>query len=121
MATGLNHWETSGRFILQADAELAAGDLLQASEKGWGAAAHAMKAIAIERGWRHDSHARLFGVADRLALETGRAEIKRLFHTASSVHKNFYEGAMTKEKVADSLTKIRTLLEILSDLSTEMS
>ena len=36
MANGLNHWETSRRFIIQADAELAAGDLLQASEKGWG-------------------------------------------------------------------------------------
>ena len=119
MTTGLNHWEISRRFIIQADAELAVGDLLQASEKGWGAAAHAMKAIAEERGWRHDSHARLFGIADRLALETGRAEIKGLFHTASDVHKNFYEGTMTKEAIAVSLAKIGTLLEILNGLSTE--
>lgn len=119
MPTKLNHWETSRRFIRQADAELAVGDLLQASEKGWGATAHAMKAIAEERGWRHDTHAILFGIADRLVRETGRAEIGRLFRTASDAHKNFYEGAMTKEKVADSLADIRTLLEILSDLSTE--
>ena len=119
MANGLNHWETSRRFILQADAELAAGDLLQASEKGWGAAAHAMKAIAEERGWRHDNHSILFSVADRLALETGGNEIVGLFKAASDAHKNFYEGKMTKENVADSLAKIRTLLEILSGLSTE--
>ena len=119
MANGLNHWETSRRFILQADAELAAGDLLQASEKGWGAAAHAMKAIAIERGWRHDNHSILFSIADRLALETGDDEVVDLFRSASEAHKNFYEGAMTKEAVADRLAKIRTLLEILSGLSTD--
>ena len=119
MQTKLDHIATSRRFIIQADAELAAGDLLQASEKGWGAAAHAIKAIAEERGWRHDSHARLFTVARRLARETGRSEISDLFYTASDVHKNFYEGKMTKEVIADSLAKIRTLLEILSGLSTE--
>ncbi len=119
MANGLNHWETSRRFILQADAELAAGDLLQASEKGWGAAAHAMKAIAIERGWRHDNHSILFSIANRLALETGGDEIVDLFRTASEAHKNFYEGTMTEEAVTDSLSDIRTLLEILSGLSTD--
>ena len=121
MPIKLDHIATSRRFILQADAEFAAGDLLQASEKGWGAAAHAMKSIAEERGWRHDSHARLFTIARRLARETGRSEIMDLFYIASDAHKNFYEGAMTKEKVADSLADIRTLLEILSDLSTEIS
>ena len=119
MAIGLNHWETSRRFIIQADAELAAGDLLQASEKGWGAAAHAIKAIAQERGWRHDNHARLFGIADRLVAETGNPDIKRLFGIASDVHKNFYEGNMSKESIADSLAEIRTLLDILASLSTE--
>ena len=118
MATGLNHWETSRRFIIQADAELAAGDLLQASEKGWGAAAHAIKAVAQERGWRHDNHARLFGIADRLASITGMYEIPDLFQTASDVHKNFYEGSMSKERIADGLADIRTLL---ASLSTETS
>ena len=119
MPTELDHIATSHRFILQADAELAAGDLLQASEKGWGAAAHAMKAIAEEHGWRHDSHARLFTIARRLARETGRSEIIELFYVASDTHKNFYEGKMTKENIAVGLAKIRTLLEILSGLSTE--
>ena len=119
MANGLNHWETSRRFIIQADAELAAGDLLQASEKGWGAAAHAIKAIAEEREWRHDSHARLFGIVNRLVAETGDSMIRRFFNAASETHKNFYEGDMSKEDVADNLAKIRTLLDILASLSTE--
>ena len=119
MENGLNHWEVSRRFIIQADAELAAGDLLQASEKGWGAAAHAMKAVAQEREWRHDSHARLFGIADRLVAETGNSDIIELFRVASDAHKNFYEGNMSQEDIADSLAKIRTLLDILDNLSTD--
>ena len=119
MANGLNHWATSRRFIIQADAELAAGDLLQASEKGWGAAAHAMKAVAQERGWRHDNHARLFGIADRLVAETGESDIRELFRSAGAAHKNFYEGNMSKEDIADRLAKIRTLLDILNALSTK--
>ena len=118
MANGINHWETSRRFIIQADAELAAGDLLQASEKGWGAAAHAIKAIAQEREWRHDSHARLFGIVDRLVAETGESDIRELFRAAGEVHKNFYEGKMSKEDIAGSLAQIRTLLDILASLST---
>ena len=34
---------------------LAEGDLHQASEKGWGAAAHMAKAVAAARGWEYDS------------------------------------------------------------------
>ena len=119
MANDLNHWEVSRRFIIQADAELAAGDLLQASEKGWGAAAHAIKAVAQERGWRHDNHARLFGIANRLVAETGESAIVELFGIASDAHKNFYEGNMSNQTIADSLEDIRTLLDILDNLSTE--
>ena len=97
MANGLNHWEISRRFIIQADAELAAGDLLQTSEKGWGAAAHAIKAVAQEREWRHDSHSRLFGVADRLASITGIHEIPDLFQTASETHKIFTKAICLKK------------------------
>ena len=32
------------------------GDLRQASENGWGAAAQMVKAVAEERGWPQDDH-----------------------------------------------------------------
>ena len=74
MATVETHTETSQILIRQAEAELQDGDRLQASEKGWGAAAHALKAVAEQRGWRHNSHGLLIGVADTLAGETGAAQ-----------------------------------------------
>ncbi len=44
----------------QARAELAGGDARQASEKGWGAAAQIVKAVANSRGWQHRGHSLLF-------------------------------------------------------------
>ena len=41
---------------------LAEGDLLQASEKGWGVAAQMVKAVAETRGWRHSTHGDLYHV-----------------------------------------------------------
>ena len=45
------HSETAGVFLTKAGGYLAEGDLLQASEKGWGAAAQMVKAVAEARGW----------------------------------------------------------------------
>ena len=44
--TTQTYQQASQRFLAQAKEELAAGDLQQASEKGWEAAAHMLKAIA---------------------------------------------------------------------------
>ena len=45
-------------------------DLVQASEKGWGAVAHYLKAVAKQRGWRNESHRDFFTIESRLARET---------------------------------------------------
>ena len=111
--TPLEHWETSQRFIEQAVAEHADGDLLQASEKTWDAVAHAVKAIAERRGWRHDSHRRLFVVIDMIISETGQREIRKLFQAANNSHKNFYEGRMDSRDVEDNIMEVENLLAIL--------
>ena len=44
-----SHAGTSQHLIRQVDEELERGDALQASEKAWGAAVHAVKSIAERR------------------------------------------------------------------------
>ena len=111
--TSLEHRQTSRRFIQQAVIERADGDLLQASEKTWGAAAHAVKAIAERRGWRHDSHRLLFIAVDRILSETGQHEIRRRFQTASNAHKNFYEGWLSDQEVAEDIEEVENLVAML--------
>ncbi len=48
--------ETARKFLSDAEREFAAGDTLLASEKMWGAAAHAIMAVAQQRGWPFGNH-----------------------------------------------------------------
>ena len=52
--TTQQYQQASEHFLAQARQELADGDLPQASEKGWGATAQILKAIAERRGWEHN-------------------------------------------------------------------
>ncbi len=110
------HLEVSREFIIHAKEQLDLGNSLQASEKGWGAAAHAVKSVAQRRGWRHRSHRDLFTVTDRIADTTGEPEVVALFSTANALHQNFYEGWMNEGYIATSLDHVERLLDILDSL-----
>ena len=56
MATTTRHEEISDRFLEHAREEFDKGDMLQASEKAWGAVAHYVKSVAKARGWPDGSH-----------------------------------------------------------------
>ena len=105
--------DASSKFMAQAHTELAAGDLAQASEKGWAAAAQMTKAIAAQRGWRHNSHAHLFSIIRNLVRETGDETISTLFEGASELHINFYENDRSAESVERGVQEVAQLLDNL--------
>lgn len=96
--------EASRHLLFQAHAELDAGDLRQASEKAWGAAAQMVKAAAQLRGWDHYSHRGLFVTVDQLTEETGDSEIHSLFAFATGLHTNYEINAFSTDAVARYLT-----------------
>jgi len=110
-------YHESSRFLLgQARAELANGDVRQASEKGWGAAAQIVKAVANSRGWEHRGHVLLFDAVDDLRRETSDEELRRLFNVANSLHMNFYEDWRSAESVGESLDDVERFLEKMDPL-----
>ena len=110
------HSQISREFFDKASLALGEDDLLQASEKGWGAAAHMVKAVAEGRGWQHGGHRELYQAVNRLAQESSDSEIRVLFNSASALHSNFYENWMPTEMVEASLTEVRAFLEKLETL-----
>ena len=104
------HTDTANEFLRKARAHLAEGDLLQASEKGWGATARMIKAVAETRGWRHSSHRDLYRAVDLVAEELSAPRLQTLFRSASTLHQNFYEGWMTEEDVADRLSDVEEIV-----------
>ena len=107
---------TSRRYLGQAEAEFAKGDMLQASEKGWGAVAEAVKAAAVLRGLEHRSHRGLRFAAMDIAAESGETRIGGLFRTAESLRVNCYEAWMSPQEVRECLDGARELVEILESL-----
>lgn len=116
MTQGEKYSNAAREFLTQARKELAQGDLAQASEKGWGAAAQIVKALADARGWPHDGHASLFRVIRRLADDTRDSQIVRLFQIANSLHINFYENWIPSDSISESLDAIGELVEKLEQL-----
>ena len=57
MATEIvaDHVELAKDFLERSKSYLAQGDLHQASEKGWGAASHIIKAVAAANNWEYES------------------------------------------------------------------
>ena len=108
--------DASRRLLAQARSELADGDLIQASEKGWGAAAQMVKAIAQQRGWRHRGHELLYDAVSILAQEAGDDDIDRLFELAGGLHTNFYEDWYGAGRVARGLSDVETFLDKLEPL-----
>jgi len=110
-------YQAASRHLLaQSRQELARGDVRQASEKGWGAAAQIVKAIAEQRGWPHRSHAALYDAISHLISETGDVEIRRLFDVAGNLHMNFYEDWNNAENVGGSLNDVERFVDKIEPL-----
>ncbi len=104
----------SHHLVDEAQFELDSGDLLQASEKAWGAAAHAIKSVAQARGWNHRRHNLLRDIVNQLVLEWDRPVLRHMFNSASIAHQNFYEHELDAEDVQSSIDDARTLVAELS-------
>ena len=115
-----DHARISRRFLEHARGQLAEGERLQAAEKVWGAAAHALKAVGMQRGWIHDGHANLFDIGEHLGKEFGKSEqFDRYLARADYMHRNFYDNDRSElainfalddvEKLVDELEEIRKL------------
>ncbi len=97
--------------LAQAYEEFAKGDFVQASEKGWGATAQMLKAIAQKRGWSHHSNRDIYRALDLLHQETGDAELANLFNGGSSLHVNFYENAYTSDTIGNNLRQVERFVD----------
>ena len=111
MATTAEHQHISGTFLEQAETEFKKGDLLQASEKTWGALAHLVKSIAVERGWRNGSHADINRNARRLIDMTDDPEGNAVrLVAANGLHSNFYEAYLDEALVESAMKGTRELI-----------
>ncbi len=95
----------------QSREELRKGDLRQAAEKVWGAAALSIKAYAYwKEGKRLASHGELWEYKDRLSKEIGEW-VREVWMMASSMHICFYEGWCTERDIEVTYKHVEKLVK----------
>jgi hypothetical protein len=110
------YFEQADKFFAEGEAELKRGNLQQASEKFWGAAAQASKAYSEWRGWRHDGHALLFQNVSMISNEQKDESFKTQFALAGMLHTNFYENWLTRDEVESYAKAVRQFCEKIKTL-----
>ena len=89
---------------------------MQASEKTWGAVAHALKSVAKERGWTNFNHAHVVAVGTHLSQEFQRPTIiEGAFH-GNTLHLNFYENRLRGDEILFLIDRIEGFLADIVDV-----
>ena len=109
------HIQTAQDFLEASDREFAAGDVLQGSEKLWGAASHPVIAAAQQRGWAYGKHQALKSVVRRLYEESGDAFWWRALRAAEKFHANFYHDFMEDFQLEEDHPLVRHFVARMLD------
>ena len=106
-------------FLAKSRAYLAANDLHQASEKGWGAASHMAKAVAAAQGWAYDNHAGFNQVLYQAWQLSGNPRIHQFRANAAELHNNYYQRKrhLNAHDIGATLEYVAELLELLAPLT----
>ena len=111
------HAERSWHFLDLVDDEVERGELEEASNKLWGAAAHAIKAVAERRGWFHGSHNALADTVLRLIDDEGAPSRLYTYYTSANwFHSRFYGGAPGGSAISHGKAEMAEFIRMLESL-----
>lgn len=115
----VDYREQSREFLARGRGYLANGDLHQAAEKGWGAAAWMAKAVAESHGWRYAKHDQFFDVMHRARQLLGDARLRTLSDTANTLHGCYYtrKRFLDALSIGEGLDDMQLLLDILQPMT----
>ena len=107
------------QFLAKSREDLGKGDLHQASEKGWGAAARMAKAVATAQGWEYGRHDQFSVVLNNASLMLGGDRLRGLRSIANELHGNYYkrEFLLNSDIIGMDLNSMAELLDILEPLT----
>ena len=114
--TQSRHANIARQFLDKSAREFTAGDELNGAELLWGAAAHALIAVALEHGWHYDSHGAMKNVVRQLATFQHRPQWFSDFDTAERFHAHFYHGRLTYRQIEVDRPKVSRFVNRLLSL-----
>ena len=109
------HAQEAQRFLQHAELFLVESDSLARAEMFWCAAAHIVKALAVQRGWDNNSHNDLFNCAFKMKATIGYQDAPDHFGEADRLHKHMYHGLMKRRALNDAETTVRNFINRIAD------
>lgn len=110
------HLRIADDLLVESDRLFAEGKELLGSEALWGAAAHALVAVALDRELPHDSHGALKKAARSLSAVPAQPQWLSEFNMAEQFHRHFYHGILTDRQIAADRPKVRRFVARLQSV-----
>ncbi len=107
------HTRLALQLLDDAKREIADGDLVQGSEKLWGATSQALKAYCASHRMPHGKYAQRRHAVFQLADQLENPFVRATFGVAQSCHSNFYNDWMEQEDLDGYLPDIESLVNII--------
>lgn len=105
------HAEAAHRLLKEADYELGRCNIGLTSEKLWEAAASAVKAVCVRRGWKHKEYEHLRDAVENLVKETGDDSLYTGFRIAYDGQ--LFVGSLDEDDVDTDRPIVRRLVDKL--------
>ena len=112
------HTRLALKLLDDAGREISSGDLIQGSEKLWGATSQAIRAYCASRCLPHSKYSYRQHAILQLADQTGDDFLNAGFGVAESCHGNFYNDWLEQEHLDRYLPVIQTLVEKILEAKT---
>ena len=118
-----DHARAAREFLEHSHREFADGQILQGSDKLWGAASHAVMALAMQRGWRFSKYNARVEAINRLVEEYDEPLLAADFGIAETFRANFYHDFMEDDEIHRGRPMVSRLvnrvLEIVAETAPE--
>lgn len=110
-----DHIALAREFLRRSREYLDDGDLHQASEKGWGAAAHIAKAVAASRGWEYEHHDQFDMIIQNARHQFRQPSLRGYGQSAQSLHRNYYQhpSLLNADAIREDIDDVETMLDVL--------
>ncbi len=111
----IDHVGLAKEFLERSKGYLSDGDLHQASEKGWGAASHIAKAVAVKNNWPYEHHNQFDTVIVNARQRYRLPQLRNYGRAAHILHQNYYQhpSLLNADTIQEDIDEVENLVNAL--------
>ena len=111
----IDHLELAKDFLGRSKEYLEKGDLHQASEKGWGAGSHIIKAVGVANNWPYEFHDDFESVVMNARQRYRQPSLLELSRAAEALHRNYYKRKqlLNLDLIREDIQRVERMIDVL--------